>query len=322
FEKQVADVDDKNVEEAVERIAKAMKKPEVVTEKRAAQKGDVAVIDFDGKVDGKAQDGMKAENHHVELGAKSLIDTFEDQIMGMKVGDKKDITVTFPEDYHAKHLSGVEAVFAVELKEIRAHGNFELNDELAKEIGFPSLEKLQDRVRKDIAGNYDQISRTVLRRELMDALAKAHDFELPESLVEQEFSGIWAQVEKDKAEGRLSEEDAKKDEDTLKADYRNIASRRVRLGLLLADVAQSNKIDVTSGELRAAMMAEARRYPGQEQAVLEYLTKTEGALERLRAPILEDKVVDFILGKADVTEKKISVDELMKLPEEMDSEDR
>ncbi len=317
FEKHVAEVDDKTIDEAVERIAKSMKKPEAISEKRPAAKGDVVIIDFDGSVDGKPQEGMKADNHEVELGSHSLIDTFEEQMEGMNVGDKKDITVTFPENYHATQLASKEAVFAVELKEIRAHGEIKMDDDLAKEIGFPSLEKLRERVSADILGNYEQISRTVLKRDLMDALSEKHDFTLPESMVEQEFDAIWQQIEKDKAEGRLAEAEAEKSEDVLKADYRDIAARRVRLGLLLAHVAEENKTEVTQEELRAAMMAEARRYPGQEQAVLEYFTKTKDAMTRLRAPILEEKVVDLILSKAKVAEKKIKADDLLKLPEEM-----
>ncbi|MDX9689428.1 MAG: trigger factor [Proteobacteria bacterium] len=318
FEKQVADVADKTVDEAIERIAKSMRQPEAISEKRAVAKGEVAVIDFDGTVDGVAHDGMKSENHVLELGSNSFIEGFEDQIVGMKVGDKKDVKVKFPEAYHAAHLAGKDAVFAVALKEIRAHKPVELDDALGKEIGFPSLQKLRDRVSGDIGNNYAQISRSVLKRELMDVLAQKHNFELPDSLVEAEFANIWKQIEQDKKLGRLDADDAKKSEDQLKKDYREIAGRRVCLGLLLAHVAEANKIEVTPAELRTAMMAEARRYPGQEQAVVEYYTKTRGAIEHLRAPILEEKVVDFILSQAKITEKKIDAEKLLKLPEEMD----
>lgn len=318
FERQVADVADKTVDEAIERIAKSMRKPEAITEKRAAKTGDTVVIDFDGTVDGVAHDGMKSENHSLELGSKSFIDGFEEQIAGMKVGGKKDVKVTFPKEYHAAHLSGKDAVFAVTLKEIQAHKPVEINDELGKEIGFPSLEKLRERIKTDIGNNYAQISRVVLKRELMDKLAKEHKFELPQVMVETEFNNIWTQLQKDKAEGRMDADEAKKDEKTLKADYHDIAERRVRLGLLLAHVAESNKIEVTPNELRNAMMAEARRYPGQEKAVVDYYTKTRGAVEQLRAPILEEKVIDFIIEKAKITEKKIDAEKLMKLPDEMD----
>lgn len=318
FEKQVADVAEKTIDEAIERIAKSMRKAEPISGKRAAKKGDVAVIDFDGTVDGVAHPGMKGDDHHLELGSNSFIEGFEEQVVGMKAGDKKDVKVTFPAEYHAAHLSGKDAVFAVTLKEIREHKPVELNDELGKEIGFPSLEKLRERISADIGNNYAQISRTVLKRELMDELAKKHKFELPATMVETEFNAIWSQVEKEKAAGKLDPEEAKKSEKDLKAEYHEIAERRVRLGLLLAHVAEDNKIEVTPKELQGALMAEARRYPGQEKAVYEYYTKTRGAVEQLRAPILEEKVVDFIIGKAKITEKKIDADKLLKLPEEMD----
>lgn len=318
FEKHVADVTPKTIDEALTRIVKSMRQPEEITEARAAKEGDTVEIDFDGSVDGEPQPGMKADNHRLELGSHSLIDTFEEQIAGMKVGGKKDVKVTFPKEYHATHLAGKKAVFAVTLKKILAHKPVEMNDELAKEIGFPSIEKLRERIADDIGGNYGQISRAILKRELMDKLAETHKFELPETMVENEFQGIWQQVQKDKADGKLSAEDAKKSDKALEADYRAIAERRVRLGLLLADVAEKNKLEVSPVEMRNAMIAEARRFPGQEQAVIDYYTKNHGAIERLRAPILEDKVVDYILAQAKVTEKKIDAEKLIKLPQEMD----
>lgn len=318
FEKNVADVTPKTIDEALARLAKSMRQPEAVEENRAAKEGDTVEIDFDGQVDGKSEPGMKAENHRLELGSHSLIDTFEEQVAGMKAGDKKDVKVTFPKDYHAKHLAGKKAVFAVALKKILAHKPFEMDDAFAKEIGFPSMEKLRERISDDIAGNYAQISRVVLKRELMDKLAETHNFDLPETMVENEFQGIWQQVQKDKEDGQLSPEDAKKSDKALEAEYRGIAERRVRLGLLLADLAEKNKIEVSPVELRNAMIAEARRFPGQEQAVIDYYTKNHGAIERLRAPLLEEKVVDFILALAKITDKKIDAEELLKLPQEMD----
>lgn len=318
FTKQVADVDEKTIDEAIERVAKQMRQPEAIKTKRMAKKGDVAIIDFDGAVDGERQEGMKAEKHNLELGSNSFIPGFEEQVIGMKADEEKDVTVSFPDDYQAAHLQGKEAVFAVKLHEIRAHKKIELNDELAKEIGFPALENLRSRISGDISGNYEQVSRSIIKRELMDELEKKHKFELPESLTEHEFNGIWEQLQKDKAEGRISEEDKAKSDDELKKDYQKIAERRVRLGLLLANLAEDNKIEVDQAELRNAMMAEARKYPGQEQAVIEYFTKNREAVERLRAPLLEEKVVDFILEKATVTEKKIPADKLMKLPEDLD----
>ncbi|MCL2469532.1 MAG: trigger factor [Alphaproteobacteria bacterium] len=317
FEKQVAQVEDKTVDEAVERISKSMRQPQKIEESRAVKMGDVAVIDYDGTVDGVAHEGMKGEDHALELGSNSFIQGFEEQVAGMNSGDKKDIKVTFPDPYHAAHLAGKEAVFAVTLKEIRAHKPVVMDDDLAKEIGFPSLEKLRDRIRKDVGENYAKISRDLLKRKLMDALADGHDFELPQAMVDTEFNGIWMQVEKEKEAGKLDAEDSKKSLDVLKEDYRAIAARRVKLGLLLAHVAELNKIEVSQNELRQAIMEQARRYPGQEQAVIEYFAKSQGAIEQLRAPILEDKVIDFILDKASITEKAIDAETLIKLPEEI-----
>lgn len=318
FERPMADVADATIDEAVLRLVKSMKDPEVVTESRAAKKGDTLVIDFDGTVDGTPYPGMKADNHRIELGSGSFVGTFEDQLMGMKAGANKKVVVDFPQEYHASHLAGKTAEFAVTVKEIREWKPIEPNDELAKEAGFPSLAKLRERIADDIKGNYGRVTRAVLKRQLMDQLAEKHDFTIPSGMADAEFNAIWQQVEKDKAAGKLDKDDAKKSDDKLKKEYRAIAERRIRLGLLLAEVAQKNKIEVSPNDLRNAMIAEARRFPGQEKSVIDYYTKTEGAIERLRAPLLEEKVVDFILAQAKITDKKVSADELMKMPEEMD----
>lgn len=316
LERPVAEVEAAKVDETITTFAKRMRQPEAVTEKRAAKMGDIVVINYDGSVDGVKHAGMKGDDHSLELGSKSFIDTFEEQLVGSKVGDKKSIAVTFPEQYHAMDLAGKKAVFEVEVKELRQHKPIELNDELGKELGFPGIDKLRERVSADIDTDYQRISRSVIKRALMDKLAEEYTFEVPASLLEAEFGGIWKQVSEAKTKGELPEDDKNKSEDELRAEYRTIAERRIRLGLLLAEVATQNKIEVNSNELRTALMAEARRYPGQEKAVFEYYTQTQGALERVRAPLLEEKVVDFIVSKATVTDKKISAEELLALPEE------
>ncbi len=318
FERKVADVADKTIDEAIERLAKSVREPELVEKPRAAKIGDVAVIDFDGKVDGTAYPGMKGEGHKLELGTKSFIDNFEDQIVGMKPGETKDINVTFPEAYHAAHLAGKAAVFTVKLNELRVHKATAIDDALAKEMGFETLEKLKKRISDDMGADYNRVSRLVLKRQLMDALSDGHDFPVPAGMVDAEFAEIWHQLQHDKADGHLSDEDAKKSEDELKADYRKIAERRVRLGLLLAHLAEKNKIEVGETELRNALIAEVQRYPGQEKAVFDYYMKNRGAIERLRAPLLEEKVVDFVLALAKITDKKIPADDLMKMPESME----
>jgi trigger factor len=318
LERFSADVSDKTIEEAVGRIAKSVREPELVTDKRGARTGDVLVIDFDGTIDGEARDGMKGEDHRLELGSKSFIDNFEDQLVGSKTGDKKTIKVTFPADYHAPELAGKKAEFAVTVKELRAHKAATLDDALAKEFGLADAAALRQRIADDIGADYGRISRAVIKRQLLDKLADMHNFELPAGMAEAEFAGIWKQVEDGKKKGQLPPEEAKKSDEQLKKDYRAIAERRLRLGLLLAEVARRNKIEVAAPDLRNAMIAEAQRFPGQEKAVLDYYTQTKGAIERLRAPLLEEKVIDHILAQAKVTERKVPADELVKMPEEMD----
>lgn len=316
LERPAADVEAAKIDDTITKFAKRMRRAEKVTDARAAKMGDILVIDFDGSVGGEKKPGMKGANHSLELGSKSFVDTFEEQLVGSKIGDKKTINVKFPADYHAADLAGKKAAFEVEVKELRQHKPVELNDALGKEMGFPSIDKLRERVKDDIGADYKRIGRAVVKRALMDKLAEEYSFKVPESLLETEFGNIWKQVEEAKKKGELPEEDKKKSDKALHDEYHGIAERRIRLGLLLAEVATQNKIEVTSNELRAALMAEAKRYPGQEKAVFEYYTKTQGALERVRAPLLEEKVVDFILGKAKMTEKKMSGEELLKLPEE------
>jgi trigger factor len=316
LERPVAEVPASQVDETISNFAKRSREPELVAEKRAAKMGDIVVINFDGSVDGEKRPGMKGDDHRLELGSKSFIDNFEEQLVGSKVGDKKTISVTFPEKYHAAELAGKKAEFDVEVKELRAAKPVELNDEMAVEMGFPSIEKLRERVRTDMEVDYLRISRSVVKRQLMDKLADLHSFDVPASLLEAEFGGIWKQVQEAKAKGELPEEDKNKSDDDLRKEYRAIAERRIRLGLLLAEVATLNKIEVGGNELRNALMEEARRYPGQEKAVFDYYTQTKGAMERIRAPLLEEKVVDFIVEKTKVTEKKMTAEELLALPEE------
>jgi trigger factor len=316
LERPIADVEAAKIDEVITNFAKQSREPELVTEDRAAKLGDVVVINFDGSVDGEKRPGMKGDSHRLELGSHSFIDNFEDQLVGSKVGDSKSINVTFPENYHAAELAGKKAVFDVEVKELRTPKAIELNDDLAKEMGFTGIDLLRDRVKEDIAADYSRISRAVIKRQLMDKLAEIYTFDVPNSLLEAEFGGIWKQVDEAKKRNELPEEDKNKSEDELRKEYRAIAERRIRLGLLLAEVSTANKIEVSGNDLRNALMAEARKYPGQEKAVFDYYTQTKGAMERIRAPILEERVIDFIVEKAKVSDKKVSVDELLKMPEE------
>lgn len=315
--KPVVAVDDKAVDEAIQRIADGRKTSEPVAKKRAAKTGDIAVIDFDGSVDGEKRPGMKGEDYELELGSGSFIPGFEDQLVGVKPGEKKTVEVTFPEGYHAAELAGKAAVFEVDVKELRVPKAPEIDDEFAKALGFEGgLDALKQAVRERMEADYGNLSRLRAKRQLLDRLAEMHDFPVPQGMVDIEFDQIWQRLQEELKQGGGDAEDKAKDEETLKGEYRAIAERRVRLGLLLSEVGRRNNVTVTRDELGRAVFAEAQRYPGQEQQVFEFFKNNPQAVESLRAPIFEDKVVDFILGQVKVTEAPVSVEELMREPDE------
>lgn len=316
IEKPVAVVGDETVTEALGRLSKGRRTTEKVEEDRAAVTGDILLIDFDGSVDGEKRPGMKGDDYELELGSGSFIPGFEDQLVGAKAGSDVSVNVTFPAEYHAAELAGKAAVFEVKVKEIRAAKDAELNDDLAKTFGFDDLEALKAAIKERTEGEYGQTSRLRAKRALLDKLAELHSFDVPAGMVEIEFEQIWKRLQEELARGGADAEDEGKSEDDLKAEYRDIAVRRVRLGLLLSEIGRRNNITVTREELQKAMFDEVRRYPGQEQQVFEFFQKNPQAVESLRAPIYEDKVVDFILGTVKVNEVTVSVEELMRDPDE------
>lgn len=309
-----ANVSDEAINKVLEDIAKRGRTFEVVEEARPITKGDVVAIDFVGKRDGVPFEGGSAEDVNVEIGGEGFIPGFAEQIEGMQPGEEKVITVTFPEDYGATELAGKEATFDIKAKQIKKPVDAPIDDELAKKMGFESLDQLKDLIRKQIEGEYDQLSRLRIKRELLDELAKKTDFTAPEGMVDAEFNQIWARVEEDRKSGQLDDEDKNKDEETLRADYRKIAERRVKLGLLLAEIGRKNNITVTPDELGRAVRAEAMRYPGQEKQVFEFFQKNPQAAEYLRGPIFENKVVDYLIELAKVTDKEVTPEELSDIP--------
>ncbi|HZH25733.1 MAG TPA: trigger factor [Azospirillaceae bacterium] len=315
LERLVAPVDEKSVDEALERLAKTRRRTEAVERKRASKAGDVVLIDFAGTVDGKALPGMDAKDHELELGSGQFIPGFEDQIVGAKPGEHRTVTVTFPADYGHSELAGKEAVFEVDVKELRKYVDAPVDDELAKDMGLENLDALKTIIRERLQQDYGQASRARLKRALLDQLAAKADFPVPQGMLDLEFDAIWRRVQDELKNGQAGE-DANKSEDELKAEYRAIAERRVRLGLLLAEVGRRNKVEVTRDELSRAVVNEARRFPGQERQVYEFFQKNPQAVEQLRAPIFEDKVVDFILELSEVKEREVSVEELLKDPGE------
>ncbi|HNB28947.1 MAG TPA: trigger factor [Alphaproteobacteria bacterium] len=316
LQRTVVDVPEAEIEESLGRLAKRQRKAEPAADDYAAQSGDVAVIDFVGRVGGKEFEGGKAEDFHLELGSGMFIPGFEDQLIGLKKGDKRVVKVTFPAEYGNKELAGKDAEFDVTGKEIRTHQDTPLDDEMAKAMGVDDLATLRKRVREQIERDYGMAARSRLKRVLLDMLADKHDFTLPESLVEAEFDAIWRQIEADIKAERLDDEDKGKSEDQLKSEYRDIAKRRVKLGLLLSEVGRANNIQVPNEDLTRAVINEARRYPGQEKQVIDYYQKSPEALNQLRAPIYEDKVIDFILEMAQVSERRATPEEFRKEGEE------
>lgn len=314
--KPVVTVADEQVQEALQRLASSRKSFEKVEEDRAAATGDALLIDFDGSVDGEKKPGMKGEDYTLELGSGTFIPGFEDQLVGAKAGEHKTVTVTFPAEYHAAELAGKEAVFEVDVKELRAAKDAVIDDEFAKGFGFDDLSKLQDAIRERIGADYGNLSRLRAKRALLDKLAELHDFEVPAGMVEIEFNQIWSRLQQELKDGQVDEEDKDKPEEELKQEYRDIAVRRVRLGLLLSEIGRRNNVTVSREELNKAVIAEVQRYPGQEQQVFEFFKKNPQAIEQLRAPLFEDKVVDHILATVKVNEVTVTADELVKEPDE------
>ncbi|MEM9469649.1 MAG: trigger factor [Pseudomonadota bacterium] len=310
LEKPIAKIEDKDIDEALERITAHHKGSEKIKGDRATKTGDFVLIDFDGRTkdDDKRHDGMKAEGHKLELGSNQFIPGFEDQLVGKKAGDAVEVNVTFPEQYDAAELAGRDAIFDVTIHEIHEATAAVVNDEFAKELGFDDEKALRDAVKNQLSSDYDMQTRMKMKRQLLDIMDDKHDFDIPAGMVEAELQGITAQIEQERAADPDAEELTKEEKEELDA----IAERRVRLGLVIAEIGQQNNIQVNDQELQRAVIGEAQKYPGQEKAVFDHFQKNPNALEGLRAPLFEDKVVDLIFEKAEITEKEMSVEELLK----------
>ncbi|CAN7155818.1 trigger factor [Brevundimonas sp. LjRoot202] len=304
---------DADLDEALTELAGQAKSYEEKKGKTVkAAEGDEVTIDFLGKLDGEPFEGGAAEDAQLVIGSGRFIPGFEEQLKGAKVGEEKVLNVTFPEDYQAKNLAGKAVTFDVTVKAIKAEAPAKVDEDFAKRIGLESLDKLKELLRDNLNQQYKGAARFKLKRALLDELDKAHDFPLPPKMVDAEFDGIWSQVQADKEAGNLPEEDAKKSEKKLKEEYRKIAERRVRLGLVLAEIGRANNVQVTDQELNNAIMQEARNYPGQERQVLDFYRQNPNAAAQMRAPIYEEKVCDLIFDTAKVTDSKITKEELLK----------
>jgi trigger factor len=310
---------DEEVDEAVAELAKDNRTYETRKGKAAkAKDGDKLVVDFVGRIDGELFEGGAAEDAEIVLGSGRFIPGFEERLVGAKTGAEVTVTVTFPEDYQAEQLAGKTAEFAVTVKDVQAPVETPADDEFAKRLGMADLDALKAALRGRLEGNYAATSRFRLKRALLDVLDTSHDFPLPPRMVEAEFDTIWREVKADQERGGLPPEDEGKSEDDLKAEYRKIAERRVRLGLVLAEIGRKHDVAVTEDELLQAMRAEAMRYRGQEQQIFDLLRKNTNAQAQLRAPVYEDKVVDLLFSLASIEDKPVSKEDLMKddeLPE-------
>jgi trigger factor len=314
LDREVVEVDDETIDKAVAELVERNVTFEV-EDGRVAAEGDQLKIDFVGSIDGTPFEGGTGEDMEIVIGRGGFIPGFEEGLKGAKAGDEPTVKATFPAEYQVAALAGKEASFATKVKSVAKPVKPEINEDLAKGFGLESIEALRKVMRERIEGEYADFSRNKLKRDLLDRLDKAHSFALPEALVSQEFDQIWAQVTDTLQKSGKSFEDEGKTDESARAEYRAISERRVRLGLVLAEIGDKAKVEVTQEELRNALFREARRFPGQEKMVYEYFEKTPGAVQQLRAPIYEDKVVDHIVAQAKMTDRKVSREELLKMPE-------
>ena len=316
-ERITADVSDADIDEALERIAKQSRGFTPRGEGEAAQKDDAVVIDFVGSIDGVEFEGGKGEGFNLTLGSGQFIPGFEDQLIGAKAGEQREVKVPFPADYHSAELAGKDASFAVTVKEVKSPDAILIDDALAQKMGLDTLGTLKERIRDQIKGEFASASRLHLKRRILDALDSAHTFALPKQMVEGEFNAIWAQVEAELKRENKTAADEGKTEDELKAEYHAIAERRVRLGLVLGKLGEQNGITITGDEVQRAIMTRVRQYPGQEQRMYQYFANNPQAQAEIRAPLFEDKVVDFIAELAQITDKKVDRETLFQDPDDL-----
>ncbi len=309
-----AEVPAERIEQTLTNLAKQSRTTTPVEEDRGAAIGDILTVDFEGRVDDVPFEGGRGENAPVEIGGQGFIPGFAEGMVGMKPGETRDVPVTFPAEYGNAALAGKAAVFTVTAKSLALPAESPVDDAMATRLGFESLEKLREVMVGQMQKELDDMARLRIKRELLDILAERADFPAPQGLVETEFGAIWQRVEADIQSGQVDDEDRGKDTETLKAEYRAIADRRVRLGLLLSEIGRAANIQVTQAELSNALRQEAARYPGQEMQVVEFFRKTQGAIEQLRGPIFEDKVVSYILEMAQTEDKLVAPEDLAMPP--------
>ena len=316
----VVKVPDEDIDEAVARIAEQFRDFEDREEGAPAEEGDRLIIDFVGRIDGEEFEGGSATDVPLQLGSGQFIPGFEDQLIGAKAGEERVVKVTFPQDYPKQELAGKEAEFTVTVKQVQAPVEQKIDDALAQKLGFENLDALKEKVREQLAAEYEQSAQAQLKQDVLDILDERFSFEVPERLVETEFEQVWHALKHQMEHEGTTFEDEGTSEEEARKEYREIAERRVRLGLVIGRIGEKAGITVTDEEMQQALIAKAQQYPGQEQQVIEFYQKTPEALIELRGPIFEAKVIDHILSQAKVTDKEVSPEELKKLLEEEEEE--
>lgn len=307
--REVVAIDDKEVDDQILKIAESARSYE--TKKGKAAEGDRVTMDYLGKVDGEAFDGGKDEDAELVIGSNRFIPGFEDQLVGVKAGDEKVITVTFPADYPAAHLAGKEATFDIKVKDVAAPGEVTIDDELAKKLGLESAERLREVVRGQIESQYGSVTRQKIKRQILDQLDELYKFDTPQRLVDAEFENIWRQVNTDLQQAGKTFADEETTEEEAREEYRKLAERRVRLGLVLSEIGEKADVQVSEEEMQRSLFEQLRQFPGQEKEILDYFRKTPGASASLRAPLFEEKVIDHLLTEVAVTDKTVSKEELL-----------
>ncbi|KJS18714.1 MAG: trigger factor [Hoeflea sp. BRH_c9] len=307
--REIVDVPAEEVEEQVLRVAENSRTYEPKTGKAA--NGDKVTVDYLGKLDGEPFEGGADQDAELVIGSNRFIPGFEEQLIGVKAGDETTIKVTFPAEYQAAHLAGKEATFDITVKAVAAPGPLEINDEIAKTLGLDSADKLREIVRSQIESQYGQVTRQKLKRQILDQLDEAHKFDTPSKLVDAEFESIWRQINQELTDNNKTFADEDTTEEAAREEYRTLAERRVRLGLVLSKVGEEAGIQVSDEELQRSLFEQVRKFPGQEQEIYEYFQKTPGAVASLRAPIFEEKTIDHLMTIIDVTDKTVTKDELM-----------
>ena len=312
--REVVDIDEAEVTEQILKIAENARTYE--TKKGKAANGDRVTIDYLGKVDGEAFDGGKDEDAELVLGSNRFIPGFEEQLVGLKAGDEKVINVTFPAEYPAANLAGKEATFDITVKDVAAAADVEINDDLATKLGLESADKLKEVVRGQIESQYGSMTRQKVKRQILDQLDELYQFDTPQRLVDAEFDNIWRQINTDLEQAGKTFADEDTTEEEARGEYRKLAERRVRLGLVLSEIGEKAGVQVTDEEMQRSLFEQLRQFPGQEKQIIDYFQKTPGAAASLRAPIFEEKVVDHLLSEVNVTDKTVSKEELMADDEE------